>query len=138
MYLKYLSNAEKHLFLELSLHMSNADGCFSDDEKIMIAALCDEMGIPVSYETNGTVDDAMDRLAEIHSMRTKKMILFELGGVIMSDGVFDKKEEMMLCNLSEKASVGDSFAHSAVELVREMFLTYRKIGELVGAGRECL
>ena len=45
MYLSKLSNENKHIFLDLELHISNANGEFSDQEKNIIDAHCLEIHI---------------------------------------------------------------------------------------------
>ena len=132
MYLRFLSHEAKFLFLELSLHMANADLSFTDDEKLMIAGLCDEMDIPVSFTSTISLEKAIRKLADISSERTKKMILFELGGVIMSDGLYDKAEEELLHRIADQVGIDSDFITNSMDCVCDMFKIYRRVSNLIG------
>ena len=46
MFLGQLSEKEKNAFISLSIHASNSNGVFANEEKVMIQDYCKEMGIP--------------------------------------------------------------------------------------------
>lgn len=46
MFLSQLSEKEKNAFISLIMHVSNFNGIFADEEKVMIQEYCKEMDIP--------------------------------------------------------------------------------------------
>ena len=50
MYLNLLKDQEKKMFLDLCKTIGNSDGDYSDSEKTIIKAYCQEMNIPYDDE----------------------------------------------------------------------------------------
>lgn len=49
MYLGLLNEAQKELYAELAINLASADGTFSEEERLVVDAYCQEMGILVFW-----------------------------------------------------------------------------------------
>ena len=45
---------------------------FTDEEKLIIDTLCNEMSIPASYDINLSFDDVLEKLKDIKSLSKKR------------------------------------------------------------------
>lgn len=131
MYLNLLSKAEKELFLQACLHISSVDGSFSDDEKNVITQLCQEMQIPASFVQTKDLDIVLGELRMTSSMRSKKVILFELAGVVMADGVYDDLEKNLMYQMAEKMELSSDFVDEAIDKISALIQLYKKIGAFI-------
>ena len=62
MFLGRLSEKEKNAFLSLSVHASNSNGVFVEEEKMMIREYCKEMEIPF-FDVEKTIP--LDKVVEL-------------------------------------------------------------------------
>ena len=49
MYLGLLNEVQKELYAELAINLASADGTFSEEERLVVDAYCQEMGILVFW-----------------------------------------------------------------------------------------
>ncbi len=102
MYLTLLDEKEKESFLGLAYNLAAADGNYSDEEKAMIRSYCQEMQF--EFDDTKMVKETSELLNAINSgsnTKIKKIIIFELIGLAMADGGYDKDEKELI-NLAEK------------------------------------
>lgn len=131
MFLKDLSSKEKQLFLQMCLHISHSDNIFTDEEKLMIDTLCNEMSITASYDINLSFDDVLEKLKDIKSLSKKKSIIFELAGVVMADEAYAEPERELMIRICEALEIDYSVAEESVKLISQMAAIYRKASVLV-------
>lgn len=131
MFLVNLSEKEKQLFLQASLHISHSDELFSEEEKLVIATLCQEMAIPVSYEILQPLDDVLNELKQIASPRIKKCIVFELAGVVMADEVYADAEKALMARISSALGVDSEVTEESVRLITQMSEIYKSASKLI-------
>ena len=131
MFLANLSEKEKQLFLQASLHISHSDNDFSNEEKLIIDTLCQEMAIPASYEITLDLDEVLKELEEIATPGNKKRIIFELAGVVMADEVYAEAEKALMEKISDALKVDRSVAENAVRLISQMASIYKEAAALV-------
>ena len=131
MFLSRFGIKEQDVFVELALHMSNADGVISDEERAILSACSDEMGrsIDVDPDNLRNIDDVLKE-TDGFSQSVKKMILFELAGIAYCDVAEDVEMELM-------KKIADKFAVSADENMRiqkaveGLYAVYKEINELI-------
>ena len=131
MFLVNLSEKEKHLFLQVSLHISHSDEEFSDEEKLVIETLCQEMAIPVSYELTQSLDEVLNELKQIASPPIKRSIVFELAGVIMADEVYADSEKALMARISDALGVDIEVSEESVRLITQMSEIYKSAAKLI-------
>ena len=117
MYLALLKQNEKENFLKLAVALSSADGNFGEEEHFMISQYCDEMGIDNQIPTDIEKDLVINDIANDSSKQNKKIIIFELLGLAMSDKNFAEAEETLIISLAEKLDLNADYVSSCKEMI---------------------
>ena len=88
MFLSRLSKKEKEAFISLSVHASNSNDVFADEEKLMIQGYCKEMDIP-SWNIEDTI--SMDEIVDICQLvwLTKNTSYENVGGIFLRKNTID-------------------------------------------------
>ncbi|MCM1251669.1 MAG: TerB family tellurite resistance protein [Clostridium sp.] len=131
MFLFELKNTQKELFLDLSIYLSMSDGEFADSEKNIILQMCKEMGIKERFTPVVNFDDALNQLAENATIREKRIILLEIVGVILVDGVFAPEEESIMRKISNSLAIDYSQCEKAISIVQDLYKVYSKVGSFL-------
>ncbi len=108
MYLSLLNEKQKESFMDLAYLLSSVDNDFSDEEHMVMDSYLNEMGISYDYEANAkTLDAAIGQLLTNGCDESeKKVIVFELVSLAMSDENFDPQEKALI----ERLCVSFGFA----------------------------
>ena len=94
MYLQFLKENDKENFLSLAHGVSLLDGTLGNEEQQMLDSYCSEMGVSNKLlQSIVPLDTAVINLTNDSSLITKKIVIFELVGLAMSDGSYDKVEK---------------------------------------------
>lgn len=133
MFLSELKDEQKDLFLDLGIHLSMSDGRFSDIEKNTIRQMCKEMEIGERLEANIEFDAALNRLSENATVREKRIVLLEMAGIVMADGVYSPGEKTTVENISNTLGVDYPHCENAISLIKELFAVYSKIGDFLSS-----
>lgn len=132
MYLSLLNPEEKNLFLELAVTIAAADGDFSSDEKIMVQAYCNEMQISYDEEIKPhALDELLFALQEKSSERTKKIIVFELIGLAMSDKKYDESEKDIILKLQKEFNLTQNFTEQCEQIILDYISFQEKLNALI-------
>ena len=117
MYLALLKQNEKENFLKLAVALSSVDGNFGEEEHFMISQYCDEMGIDNHIPTDIEKDFVINNIANDSSEQNKKIIIFELLGLAMSDKNFAEAEETLIISLAQKLDLNADYVASCKEMI---------------------
>lgn len=117
MYLALLKQNEKENFLKLAVALSSVDGNFCEEEHFMISQYCDEMGIDNHIPNDIEKDFIINNIANDSSEQNKKIIIFELLGLAMSDKNFAEAEETLIISLAEKLDLNADYVASCKEMI---------------------
>lgn len=131
MFLQELRHEQKQLFLDLCIAVSSADGDFSTVERNLVKQLCAEMSIEEKYQLSANIDQTLDLLVATASKKEKRIMLIELAGIILADGVYAKEEEEFIAMLSEKFSVPKADTDAMIKVVLELYTIYGKFGSFL-------
>ena len=119
MFLNQLSEKEKEAFISLSVHVSNSNGIFADEEKVMIQEYSKEMEIP-EFDTNEakSIDEIINvfKSSELH---IKKVIMLEVLGLVYSDGFYDAEEENFIKKCSDDIGLADEIVESLTVAIKK-------------------
>ena len=119
MFLNQLSEKEKEAFISLSVHVSNSNGIFADEEKVMIQEYSKEMEIP-EFDTNEakSIDEIINvfKSSELH---IKKVIMLEVLGLVYSDGFYDAEEEYFIKKFSDDIGLADEIVESLTVAIKK-------------------
>ena len=126
MYLEELQEAQKQLFLDLCIIISNSDTEFSYQEKRMIQHICREMDIPEKYDTESVLEEVIKQLAENSTEREKRIIIIEAAGIIMADNKYVAEEKNIVLLLSEAFGISMEEIENMIEIIGELYAVYKK------------
>lgn len=131
MFLGQLSEKEKNAFISLSVHASNSNGDFAEEEKMMIQEYCKEMGIPF-FDANNAI--SMDEVIAVflESERSiKKIVLIETLGLVYSDGVFDELEKGFISGFAKKIGLTEEDVAKQTAAIKEYLAALKKVAEAI-------
>lgn len=132
MYLRELNENEKSLFLEAACRLSSADGTFSEEEAIMLEMFCQEMDIPfVEPVMDDDVEELIDRIDDVCDMQAKKIFIFELVGLAISDLRFDVSEKALIYQMCEKFDLPEKFVDDCEQITLEYLAMTERINDLI-------
>lgn len=132
MYLNRLNLEQKELFLDLCIHASLSNNNFASEEKHAIEQYCAEMQLPlVRYSTEKTVDEAVNRILEISTKEELRIILLEITALIISDNVFDEREQKFMNDLADRIGFSKGHLDEMLGCLNELTEVYKKINSII-------
>lgn len=132
MYLPLLKENEKELFLGLAHGVSLLDGTLGNEEQQMLESYCAEMGVSIKLLHNiSPLDTVVDQLSLNSSMLTKKIIIFEIVGLAMSDGSYDNVEKDFIASLIPKFNLSNDYLSQCESYISDYMNLQSKINALV-------
>lgn len=131
MFLHLLNNEQRELFLDLAIKATEANGVVEIEEKNMLKAFSLEMQIPFRYTTKKTTDEILSRLSDITTEKEKKILAFELIGILLADGIYDEEEKTFMIQISERANISMDVIEKMINVLDEYRNIYEKICDIV-------
>ena len=128
MFLSKLKSEEKEYFLDLGIHLASSDGDFSDVEKENIKQMCQEMAIEERFDAKLNFEEALGQISEISDAYERKIVMIELAGIIMADGICTSEEKDHLKKIAEAMDINESECDTVIKLVSSLYGIYREIG----------
>ena len=131
MFLGRLSEKEKNAFLSLSVHASNSNGVFAEEEKMMIRGYCKEMEIPF-FDVEKTIP--LDKVVELFKeseLSIKKIVLLEILGLLYSDGVVDDSEKKFVNEYAKKIGLTKEDVEKQTAAIKEYIHVLKKVAEVI-------
>lgn len=133
MFLNELSNEEKENFIFLAVEAANANGELADEEYLMLQEYCREMGIVyLNVDETHKLDNIIS-VFSISSKRIKKIVVFELLGLLAADGAFDEKERTFLTKFSNGIGITSNEVNVLQKLLKEYLSMSTKISNELSA-----
>lgn len=131
MFLAELKPEQKELFLDLGICLSKSDGRFDESEQKVIIEMCREMGIKKRVDNRFEFKDALTQIKENITEREKRIILLETAGIVLADGNFSEEEAILIKNISEELQIEYDCYSDIIEMVKELYNVYSKIGKFL-------
>ena len=132
MYLALLSEKEKEMFLGVAFNLAAVDGDYSDEEKAIINGYCQEMQCIFDEKTMVKPTDVLIKDIKSNSdNRIKKIFIFELIGVAMTDGNYDENERALINKLEVEFDIGLGFAKNCEIVLKEYVVLQTKLNQLI-------
>ena len=134
MYLMKLSDSVKNSFLELAYLVAVADNDFSDEEKIVMEAYKNELQIDYDLQT---IDNSINLETVIQSLCTnaneaeKKIIVFEIIGLAMTDNLYDDEERKTIKQINEAFQLDAAYLLNCEQLINKYIELQTQIDALV-------
>ncbi len=115
MFLHVWKENEKEAFIDLARLAAACNGSVSEEEEIMIEQYCAEMGIPLPMSHAHTLEGVL-ACFEDSDIRSRKIIVFEIIGLIFSDGDFDEKESRFIEKIATALGISIHQVQEMLEL----------------------
>lgn len=131
MFLQSMSNKQKDLFMKLAIKVAEAKGVAEIAEKNLLKTYGIEMGITPLYETDSNTNDIIRELANISNEKTKKIIIFEILGLMTSYSDFNDMEKKFVDDLAKAFSISNEQCDEMLKFLKEYSELYGKIANLI-------
>jgi len=125
MFLQVMDKEEKEKFLELVYKVANADGEYAEEEKEIVNSYMKELSID-------TIKDTLDIESLLLYFSTKaetlkRIVAFEIFGLIQSDEIIDGSEEQVLASMAKAFNFEDETINAIKESANKLKETYDQI-----------
>lgn len=134
MYLHELSDEEKKTFWNLANAVVMADGSKTEQEIELLKQYWIELENEYEIYSPREVilDDEIEKL-QMSNARTKRIICFELSGLVLADSDYSKEEKDMIELICRKLDVSNEMLSKMERCVQEIMKTYKELGEILNA-----
>ncbi len=131
MFLYSLDIRQRELFMELAIKAAECNGIVESEEINMLQSYGTEMGLQPIYETNKSTESIVSELKEISDEKTKRIILFELFAILISDSCYDDKEKRFVERLGKEFSISADDRKKMLDILYEYRDVVKRITDLV-------
>lgn len=131
MFLNQLTAKEKEAFISLSMHVANANGVIEESERLMMLEYCKEMDIPHEDADNNMSVDEIVAVFSKSDIKNKKIMMFEILGLVYSDGVYDQAEKNFIKGYAEKVGISQEVVNKQTELIVKYLDLLKQIAETI-------
>ena len=133
MYLSYLNEKQKYLFLEFAYCLAVSDGDYSIEEENLMNAYCDEMSI--RFDLNKITDKLPEKIIEKINFecnqQEKKIFIFEALGLIFSDLTYTDSEKKIINIALEKFKLKKEFSEKCECIIKEYMNLQDRLNNLI-------
>ncbi len=129
MFLNAMATDEKEKFIELAYKMSQIDGDYAEEEERIINSYKAELGIG-EIGDSGSVSDLIEYFGT-REMEVKKLVLFELYGLICADNKIEKSEEEYFERIKKTFGIQDDLVKQITDVADELLAIYDKIYDIL-------
>lgn len=127
MFLMMLNDDQKKLFLKLAVKAAEANGVVEYEEKNMLKAFALEVNETPIYSTTSSTDEILDNLKEISSSKEKRIIIFEILGILFSDSEYDDKEKDFIGRIAQAFDISKESIDQMIKLINNYSDVYNNI-----------
>jgi len=107
MYLHLLEENEKKDFLELAYHLMGVDGTHQDEEVAIFESYKHECSLHEYIISKQNNLENVINCFKTTSLKTRKIILIELFGIVLADGEVHENEETFITHLATSFNITD-------------------------------
>ena len=120
MFLMMLSEDQKKLFMEFAYAMAAADDNIAPEEIDIMRAYMAEMEFEITEKPAlRQIDDILADINRVSDIKTKKIFLFEIIGLIMADGVYNDAEKEIIKKALQEFDLDSHFEEQCIQMVQD-------------------
>lgn len=132
MYLTMLNEKQKQLFLGVAYFLTKIDGDYSIEEKRMIDSYCYEMQMDFNSQImNKPIEDIINEMQMACGERERRIIIFEMVGLAMSDCNYGEEERKFISALMEKFGLKEKFGKECEKILNEYIEFQNRINKMI-------
>lgn len=133
MFLRQLNDNQKTLFLNLAKEAAKSNGIVNNNEKRLIEAYADEMGINSDVTSSLSVERICLDLKDISSKKELNQMCFEIASLLLGDMDFDSDEHSFLAKVCSIWEIDSSKCDEMLTYINEYIEWMRKVNILLFA-----
>ena len=131
MFLRQLNDNQKTLFLNLAKEAAKSNGIVNNNEKRLIEAYADEMGINSDVTSSLSVEKICLDLKDISSKKELNQMCFEIASLLLGDMDFDSDEHSFLAKVCSIWVIDSSKCDEMLTYINEYIEWMRKVNILL-------
>ena len=132
MYLALLNEKEKNLFLDFAQFLSASDGNIGVEEVEMLKAYCAEMNISTQFKKSSkSVENIIEEINSVSDDRSKKIIIFELIGLALSDSCYDESEKRLITEAIQIFDMDENYIQECEKVITEYISVQNRVNNLI-------
>ena len=131
MFLQMLSKDQQELFLELAIKAAEADGNIALEEDNLLKLYAMEMNITPKYSTDRTIEEITNQISTCSNKKIKKIMIFEILGIIISDSVYDLREKEFVKMLSNSFKISITEVDIMLEYLNKYLAFYKEMHSFI-------
>ena len=129
MFVQVMEKEEREKFLELIYKIANIDGDYAAEEEELIDSYKAELELSDIKDTD-TIEEIIDYFSS-KSESIRKIVLFEMYGMINSDGKIDISEEKIFNLSQEKFGISEQQTKAIINVAEELQEVYDKVYDVL-------
>lgn len=129
MFVQVMEKEEREKFLELIYKIANIDGDYAAEEEELIDSYKAELELSDIKDTD-TIEEIIDYFSS-KSESIRKIVLFEVYGMINSDGKIDISEEKIFNLSQEKFGISEQQTKAIINVAEELQEVYDKVYDVL-------
>ena len=129
MFVQVMEKEEREKFLELIYKIANIDGDYAAEEEELIDSYKAELELSDIKDTD-TIEEIIDYFS-LKSESIRKIVLFEVYGMINSDGKIDISEEKIFNLSQEKFGISEQQTKAIINVAEELQEVYDKVYDVL-------
>ena len=129
MFLRQLNDNQKTLFLNLAKEAAKSNGIVNNNEKRLIEAYADEMGINSDVTSSLSVEKICLDLKDISSKKELNQMCFEIASLLLGD--MDSDEHSFLAKVCSIWEIDSSKCDEMLTYINEYIEWMRKVNILL-------
>jgi uncharacterized tellurite resistance protein B-like protein len=130
MFLNVMEVEERKKFLELAFKLAQVDGDYAEEEEEIINSYKAELGI-TEIEDTLSIDELISYFSSKNDT-VKKVVLFEVYGMILADDKLEKSEEEVFDNIKSQFNISADVVEQIVSVADELQNVYDKLYDVLG------
>ena len=130
MFLNVMEVEERKKFLELAFKLAQIDGDYAEEEEEIINSYKAELGI-TEIEDTLSIDELISYFSSKNDT-VKKVVLFEVYGMIRADDKTEKSEEEVFDNIKSQFNISADVVEQIVSVADELQNVYDKLYDVLG------
>lgn len=129
MFVQVMGKEEREKFLELIYKIANIDGDYVAEEEELIDSYKAELELSYIKDTD-TIEEIIDYFSS-KSESIRKIVLFEVYGMINADGKIDISEEKLFNLSQEKFGISEQQTKAIINVAEELQKVYDKVYDVL-------
>ena len=133
MFLSYLNDEAKELFMDVALNVAAINQEITEDEKKTLDLYYQELGIEHrGYKARQNEYDTVQKLSKTTNLVEKKIVVFECVAIAYADGVIDMAENQYLKDMCDAFDMSTEILEAMKNLIVELVDVHTRIYNIVG------